>query len=68
MNTSGFLKMRWKPEKREIFDIIVEKLAKQFVTSANKFDATRIVNIIQQDALVFFKNHRISNDNMKKLK
>lgn len=68
MNRPPLLKMRCKPEKRAIFDIIIEKLSKQFITPKNKHQYDRITNIIYQETTLFFKNHRISHDNLKKLK
>ena len=68
MNSIEFIKPRLKPEKREIFDTMIENLSKEFVTPFNKHLSTKIINIIHQQMTIFFKTNKISNSNLKELK
>ena len=68
MNSTYQIKMRCKPEKREIFDIVIENLSQSLITSKNKYDSTRIKQLIHNEVLSFFKKHKISSENFKKLK
>ena len=68
MNKNYLLKMRCKPEKREVYDIIIEKLGQALINDSNKHNSTRVKHFIHNEVLQYFKVNRLSNDNFLKLK